>query len=223
MTKRRIKAKDHEKLDDASIRKVIGLLESEKAPITKKEACRLLNITYNTSRLTRIIEDFKSKEEYAKKRKAQNRGKAFSSYEIKEIILEYIKGASKRDIANGLYRSVASIDNILEKYNIPKRASSKTGIYKHPELIPDEALSEDFAAQELVWSARYNCVAEVIKLVQEHPEHGKVYSLWVFGKHNERALQPWYELGKMTILKELGISQSDVSITEKLQMEYRIG
>jgi transposase len=223
MAKKRIKTQDHEKLDDANLKRVIALLEDEKSPITKKEACRLLNITYNTSRLNRIIEDFKSKAEYAKKRREQNRGKAFSDYEVKEIVLEYLKGVSKKQIADALFRSVASVDNILDRYHIPKRASNKSGTYHHPELIPDEALSTDYSPGELVWSARYNCVAEVIKLIQEHPEHGKVYSLWIFGRHNERGCQPWYELGKMPILEQLGITKSDVSLTDRLQMEYSIG
>lgn len=223
MAKRRIKTQEHEKLDEANLKRVIAFLEDEKSPITKKEACRLLNITYNTSRLNRIIEDFKTKEEYAKKRKEANRGKPFTEREIKEVILEYLKGTSKSQIAGFLFRSVASIDNILEKYHVPKRTSSKAGGYHNPALIPDEALSEEFEPGELVWSARYNCVAEIMKLVQEHPEHGKVYNLWIFGKHNERGNQPWYELGKMPFLKDLGITKSDVSITDRLQMEYRIG
>lgn len=223
MAKRRIKTQEHERLDEANLKRVISLLEDEKSPITKKEACRLLNITYNTSRLNRILEDFKTKEEYAKKRRESNRGKPFTEREIKEIILEYLKGTSKSQISKFTYRSTASIDNILERYSIPRHTSSKKSSYKHPAMIPDEAISEEFEPGELVWAARYNCVAEVIKLIQEHPEHGKVYNLWIFGKHNERGNQPWYELGKMPILKELGITKSDVSITDKLQMEYRIG
>lgn len=223
MAKRRVKAQDHEKLDDANVRRVLGLLEDEKSPITKKEACRLLNITYNTSRLQRILEEFKEREAYVKRRREQNRRKPFSDFEVKEVVLDYIKGSSKTQIANALYRSVSSIDNILERYHIPKRAAHKSGTYQHPELIPDEVLSTDYEPGELVWSARYNCVAEIIKLFQEHPTHGKVYSIWVYGRYMERALQPWYELGKMPVLKELGITKSDISVTDSIRLEYRVG
>jgi len=57
-SKGRVKAKEHENLSEANIKKVIELLEAEK-PITKKEACEVLNISYNTTRLSKIIEEFK--------------------------------------------------------------------------------------------------------------------------------------------------------------------
>ena len=54
---RRIKKKESENLSDTNIRKVINLL-SGSSPITKKEACGILNIAYNTARLQRIIDEF---------------------------------------------------------------------------------------------------------------------------------------------------------------------
>ena len=51
----KIKKKEGENLTETNIEKVIGLLEQEK-PITKKQACEILNISYNTTRLTKIIE-----------------------------------------------------------------------------------------------------------------------------------------------------------------------
>lgn len=221
MAKRKVKTQEHEKLDAVNLRRVIELLESDTSPITKKEACRLLNITYNTSRLTRIIEEFKAREEYAKRRKKENRSKPFTQYEIKEIVLEYIKGTSKTQIANMLFRSVASIDNILEQYHIPKKKSDYD--FRKPELLPDEVLSEDYVEGELAWSAKYNCVVEICGLFKKDKLHGNVYKLWIFGKFNERGYQPWYELGKMPVLKELGITYSDVVLNPSLQMEYRIG
>lgn len=221
MAKRKVKTQEHEKLDAVNLRRVIGLLESDTSPITKKEACRLLNITYNTSRLSRIIEDFKGREEYAKRRKKENRSKPFTQYEIKEIILEYIKGTSKVQIANMLFRSMASIDNILERYSIPRKKADKE--YGMPELLPDEVLSESYEEGELAWSAKYNCVVEIRGLLKKDAFHGNIYKVWIFGKHNERGYQPWYELGKMPVLKELGITYSDVLLTQSLQMEYKIG
>ena len=47
---RGVKKKSHEKLDSANIQRVIDLLEQDE-PITKKEACEMLNIRYNTTRL----------------------------------------------------------------------------------------------------------------------------------------------------------------------------
>ena len=53
---RGVKKKSHEKLDSGNIQRVIDLLEQEE-PITKKEACEMLNIRYNTTRLQRIIDE----------------------------------------------------------------------------------------------------------------------------------------------------------------------
>ena len=70
------KKKEHEKLTQENIQHVINLLNSEK-PITKKETCQILNITYNTTRLN-SIQDFQDKLNFRAKRKAQLRGKPAS-------------------------------------------------------------------------------------------------------------------------------------------------
>ena len=54
----RVRQKKHEKQDEVTLNKVIGLLEAE-TPITKKEACEILNITYNTTRLNKIYQNIK--------------------------------------------------------------------------------------------------------------------------------------------------------------------
>ena len=66
MPKRGVKKKDGEKLDDANIERVIGLLNQEK-PITKKAACEALNISYNSTRLTRIIDEYHERKERRRK------------------------------------------------------------------------------------------------------------------------------------------------------------
>ena len=60
-----IKKKKYEKLDDTNIKRVIAALEGE-TPITKKEACEMLNISYNTTRLSKIIANFREEQEYRK-------------------------------------------------------------------------------------------------------------------------------------------------------------
>ena len=65
-----MRIKKHENLTKANIAKVIDLLEAEK-PITKKEACSILNITYNTTRLGNIITEYKRDLEIAVKIKAK--------------------------------------------------------------------------------------------------------------------------------------------------------
>ena len=54
---RTVKKKAHENLTNDNISRVISFLRQD-SPITKKEACELLNIRYNTTRLQNIIDDF---------------------------------------------------------------------------------------------------------------------------------------------------------------------
>ena len=70
MAIRNVKAKSHEKLDATNVQKVIDLLEQE-SPITKKEACEILNIRYNTTRLQKIIDEHLEMTAFREKRKAK--------------------------------------------------------------------------------------------------------------------------------------------------------
>ena len=74
MARRGVKKKEHERLDDTTVGRVVSLLEQD-SPITKKAACEILNISYNTTRLNRIIEEYKERIEFNKKRRAALRGK----------------------------------------------------------------------------------------------------------------------------------------------------
>ena len=55
-----MRIKKHEQITQANITKVIELLNPTDGsrPITKKEACGILNIAYNTTRLSNIITEF---------------------------------------------------------------------------------------------------------------------------------------------------------------------
>jgi len=84
--------------------------------------------------------------------------------------------------------------------------------YFTPELIPDEIVKEDYSAGDIVWSARYNTTAVIEDvtnsdngLFQIHPEHGKVYRVWTYGSNAKFAYQPWYELGDLSHLADLGV------------------
>jgi hypothetical protein len=199
---RRVKVKDSEKLDDNNVKYVTELLESNK-PITKKEACGILRISYNTARLGNIIAGYKERAATEARLRAKNRGKSATDNEIVRAIEEYLNGDSISEIAKFMYRSSSFIKGIIKRYNVPVRSTSSD--YFSPELLPDEVLSEDFKPGELVWSARYNTTARVDKLVQTQEEHGNVYRIWTLGKNQRYAAQPWYELGKLEHLQNLGV------------------
>jgi hypothetical protein len=62
-----IKKRAYEKLDDNNIQRVIDALNS-KEPITKKVACEMLNISYNTTRLSKIIASYHEEKAYRQRR-----------------------------------------------------------------------------------------------------------------------------------------------------------
>ena len=199
---RRVKVKDSEKLDDNNVKYVTELLESNK-PITKKEACGILRISYNTTRLGNIIAGYKERAATEARLRAKNRGKSATDNEIVRAIEEYLNGDSISEIAKFMYRSSSFIKGIIRKFNVPVRSAASN--YFSPELLPDEVLSEDYKPGELVWSARYNTTAIVDKLVQTQEEHGNIYRIWTLGKNQRYAAQPWYELGKLEHLQNLGV------------------
>ena len=199
---KRIKVKDSEKLDDNNINYVIELLQSDK-PITKKEACSILRISYNTTRLGNIIAGYEERAATEARLRAKNRGKSATDGEVVRAIEEYLNGDSISEIAKYMYRSSSFIKGIIRRHNVPERSSSTD--YFSPELLPDEVLSESFKEGELVWSARYNTTARIDKLSQTQEEHGNVYRIWILGKNQKYAHQPWYELGKLEHLHNLGV------------------
>ena len=216
MAKRGVKKQDHEKLDSATIGRVISLLEAEN-PITKKAACEILNISYNTARLNKIIQEHKDRQEHIKKRFALNKGQPFSDLELKELIADYLNGSSITSIADSLYRSVHIVKKKIKELNLPERTKGST--YQTPDLIPDEAVSQTFEIGEIVWSARYGAVAEVRSV---YTGLGEVYRIFVFGKHNEFAYQPWWELGKLESVKQFNIPVEKFIKTEKSNFSYRV-
>ena len=74
MAIRGIRKKAGEKLDEANLNRVSALLNQDN-PITKKEACEMLNISYNTTRLSRILDEHNEVVSFREVRKSQNRGK----------------------------------------------------------------------------------------------------------------------------------------------------
>ena len=140
-----IKKKKHEKLDDTNIKRVIAALEGD-SPITKKDACEMLNISYNTTRLSKIINGFKEEQEYRKRRMAKNRGKPASKEELKEMIEMYLDGQTVTNIAKYMYRSPAFIKGNLDRIGVPTRISEGEKF-----IVPDECVKYEFEVGEWVW------------------------------------------------------------------------
>ena len=190
-------------------------MNSEK-PITKKEACQILNITYNTTRLNSIIQDFQDKLNFRAKRKAQLKGKPASAAEIKEAITSYLRGDSVSQISQGMYRSTGFVRAILDRVGVPTRPASVEE-RKGYAFLPDECVSDEFVDGETVWSAFYHSPATVVKETTNASyyieKYGcKCYDVYILQETSDfltvggfHAAALAYDLGKLGHLEEHGI------------------
>ena len=214
----RVKKKEHEKLTQENIQHVINLLSSEN-PITKKEACQILNITYNTTRLNSIIQDFEDKQNFRAKRKAQLKGKPASKDEIKSAIQSYLRGESVSEISQGMYRSAGFIRAILDRVGVPTRPVAIEES-KGCAFLPDQCVAEEFTEGERVWSAFYHAPAIVVKQYEdpmyEEKYAGKCYSIYVLEESESLNVGGYhgasiaYDLGKLTHLEQHGIDTTKI-------------
>jgi len=210
-----VKKKDYENLSATNIQKVIMLLEQEK-PITKKEACQILNISYNTARLNKILDEFDEREKYVAKRKATNKGKRATTYEITEAVTNYLRGESISKIATGLYRSAGFVRAILDKVGVPQRPASaeeRAG----PCMIPENCVADSFSSGEKVWSAGYHAPAivdEEVKVKNKYESKG--YRVYILERTEDDTVGGFYafvlacELGKLSHLEEYGVNLSKI-------------
>jgi len=205
MAKKR-SALEQERMTDTNLQKVIGLLEPKDAntkPITKKEACAILGMNYNTSRLDTLLEQFKERQRRDGERRAALRGKPATQQETGFIIREYLEGNTIEGISRSTYRGSEFIKRILEENHVPKRNSSHD--YFHPQLIPEGAMQDKFEVGETVYSSRYDSTAKIITELP-HPTYGWVYRVWLTNeKWLQYAYQPASELASLKHLKEVGV------------------
>ena len=202
----RIRKKADELLSEQNIERVISLLEAEK-PMTKKDACAMLHIAYNTTRLNKIIEAHKSNIKQRAEMRKRFRNKPLDKADLKNIISSYLAGDSLSDIANDSFRSIALIKRTLLKYHIPLRDSNID--YWNPVEVPIEAMQDDYIKDDLVFSARYNQPAAIMKKLKE-----EIYRIWLY-KDQQFAIQPFYELSDLrTVQQKLDVHIEDMPAEE---------
>jgi len=190
MAKRGIRAKSYEDLSEVNIKRVLIALEEG---ATKKVACEMLRISYNTTRLNNIIEEFEVEQARIADRKARNKGKMAQQHEIQRAITDYIEGDNITDIAKNLYRSAAFVKGIINRVGVPRRP---VGDEKASEvMLPDACIKEEFYEGEIAWSSQYHmpCIVgkEYTKEYQdskpglnyvdyEHKYGSKLYSIYCY-------------------------------------------
>ena len=230
----RVKKKSHEKLTSQNIQHVISLLNptsSQTKAITKREACSILNISYNTTRLDKIIQDYHEQKEYRSRRVSQNRGRPARPDEVQDIVKEYLSGENVSNIAKGLYRSPAFVKSLLEKIGVPQRPTKVEG-RKQEYYLPEQCVADSFDEGEIVWSATHHAPAVIDKKLSKEHQDSKAglqtvdyvskygsdcYSIYVRQKPNTEdmwempetggfyAFALAYDLGKLKHLEEYGV------------------
>ena len=173
-----IKSKAHEKLSYDNIERVIQQLEQDN-PITKKEACGMLNIRYNTTRLQRIIDDHLDLKSFRETRKAQNKGKMATQDEIRSVVKMYLDGDNISEIANSLYRSPAFVKNIVERVGIPQKLADSDYEGKRNAMLPEQCVALEFEYNEKVWYPKRNRFA-IIKdeITQKYQSERRGYACY---------------------------------------------
>jgi predicted Zn-ribbon and HTH transcriptional regulator len=194
--------KEGEKLDDSTVERVISLLEGT-SPITKKAACEILNITYNTKRLDSIISSYKESREKEAKLRAEKRGKPATTGEISFVISSYLEGGSVDHIAKAIYRGTPFVNKILDENSVPRRAKAYN--YFRPEIVPDGAMRDKFSIGEKVYSMQYDSLAK-IDAEMPHKIYGNIYRVWLLSdKWQQFAHCPACELASLEHLVKMGV------------------
>ena len=173
-----MRVKKHENLTEANISNVIELLQAEK-PITKKEACSILNIAYNTTRLNNIIAEFRETMDFRAIRKAQNKGKGATKQEITATVKMYLDGSNISDIAKSLYRSPAFIKGIIERLGVPQKLSMTDFEGRRNAMLPDQCVADEFALEERIWAIKQNYPAIVQRELKPETAEERGYKVYL--------------------------------------------
>lgn len=215
MARRGIRQKEGEDFSPAKIEEVIKLLGQEK-PVTKKYACDVLKIAYNTTRLGRIIEEYIEHKEFLKLRRKQVRNTEITKADVNTVCSMYLSGDPLVDIEEATFRSSSVIKRILFQHNIPLRNASHT--YWNPPLLSDDSFAEDYNKGDLVYSAKYQSIATIDGLGKETNNHGMVYPIHISGDKERFAYSASYDLADLRILqRDFGVHAINMSRDEIIQ------
>ena len=176
---------------------VIAYLETDKA--TKKAACEMLGIAYNTKRLGTLIEDYQQDLERDKRLRAKKRKEPVTKAEVVNIITDYLSGDSLAELSDNYYRSTAILKYHLEKHGALLRTNERVNEL-NPPLLPDECMADSFENGQYVWVAKYGSIG-IVKAKFKNAYRVKVIN----ESMNQYCYQPPEELGSLEHLIALGV------------------
>jgi predicted transcriptional regulator len=175
-----------QEIPEAKIRQAIWYLKTGK---TKKFVCEHLGIAYNTTRLTKIIEDFKAKEVREKELKEKAKNTALTEATKKDIVNSYLNGEAQSAIATRYYISPQRVKTVLLESNVPIRARAKNAPAKTEHIVQD--LDVKFKLRDKVFYGSENSFATITEVFDE--EYADKLRQ---GRQRWIELLPWKEGGK---------------------------
>lgn len=136
-------------ISDEQFKAVIEYLDQPKS--TKKAACEMLGILYNTKRLGTLIDEWVEDQERSARLRKEKRKQPCTPEELVNIIEDYLDGATFDGLSKRFYRSTAYIKHRLELAGALIRVSGSVSPL-NPPLLPDECvlLEETFRCRERV-------------------------------------------------------------------------
>lgn len=218
----RAKKKEHERLEPANLRRVAQMLAD--GEVTKKRACEILNITYNTTRLNRLLSEQSEKDERLARRRKDNRGKPLSNAEVQRIVSDTLDGDSTKEISDSLARPASLIKKVLRDVGVPEKMSGDARF--RTSLLPEQCVSDSFTVGEVAWSAMHHApvlIREELSGNYEEKYGAKAYRVWINQEIKSKDDRPFfvqsasggfnanllaYDLGKLTHLEKLGVKIS---------------
>ncbi len=162
MAKAAAKKDTKEEISEAKIRQAIWMLKTNK---TKKAICEHLGIAYNTTRLAKIIDDFKAREAREKELKEKAKTLEITPAIRKDIASSYINGEAQTSIAARYYISPQRVKAVLMEMNIPIRARAKNAAAKTEHIVQD--LDVKFNISDRVFYGPENSFAIILNVNDE--------------------------------------------------------
>ena len=129
---------------------------------TKKSICEFLKMSYNTTKLAKILNDFQAELVRQEEQKKINKKKVFSEEEEKLIVKKYLEVNSMAKVAEEFFISAAKVKNILIKHQVPIKSRSKV-IVDHIHQDLDAA----FAVGDTVFSKIHKAKCKVSRKYDE--------------------------------------------------------
>ena len=175
-----------QEIPEAKIRQAIWYLKTGK---TKKFVCVHIGINYNTTRLNKIIEDFKTKEAREKELKEKAKNTPLTDSVKKDIVNSYLNGEAQSAIATRYYISPQRVKTVLLESNVPIRARAKNAPAKTEHIVQD--LDIKFKVSDKVFYGAENSFASIVQVFDE--EYADKLRQ---GRQRWIELTPWKEGGR---------------------------